>query len=377
MVRYSVKLILWLQDPNKDGLFPIYLKILIDGKKKFLAAGYTIQEKMWDAKNQRVKDSHPMAGLINIDITNKKSDLLRRLVEAQVNNSRLTAADLKTQFSIKGNMHNIFEFAETHYSELQDKREPTTLEQKRAHFRQVEQYHGSQNLAFEDITTQWLRQFEVHMRTKGNSNYIFAIWTTIRIMFNAARRKGVITCYPFDQYENPVYEAPIRDCLTLEEIDKLEVLADSNLTGASRQAATYLLLGCYTGLRISDWYRFDQKKHVVDGRILLRAKKNKQWVMMPITPRLRRTLDRIAALPLTVTSRSINRCVKSLKITEKRIMTHTGRHSFAVTMCANRGISVEVCAELMGITVAVCAKTYYKVTNLKVENEVFRAWGDL
>lgn len=58
----------------------------------------------------------------------------------------------------------------------------------------------------------------------------------------------------------------------------------------------------------------------------------------------------------------------------RHITTHCARQTFAVSFCADRGISCEVAAELMGITVEVCANTYYKITNYKIEDEVSKAW---
>jgi integrase len=69
----------------------------------------------------------------------------------------------------------------------------------------------------------------------------------------------------------------------------------------------------------------------------------------------------------------MNRTLKQL-FKGKKITTHCARHTFAITMCAEAGISAETCAELMAITLKTCVDNYYKVTNLKIDKECEEAW---
>jgi integrase len=62
---------------------------------------------------------------------------------------------------------------------------------------------------------------------------------------------------------------------------------------------------------------------------------------------------------------------------KKKVTTHTGRHTFAITICANRGIRCETASELMSITVKTCVENYYKVTGYKINAETARAWERL
>jgi integrase len=62
---------------------------------------------------------------------------------------------------------------------------------------------------------------------------------------------------------------------------------------------------------------------------------------------------------------------------EKHLSTHCGRKTFAVTMCAELGINLEMCAELMGITVVTCAKNYYRITNDAINKEIREKWANV
>lgn len=373
-MKYSVKLILYTHQANTIGQYPIYLRITIDRKQSYLATGHYLDEKYWDEKAEKVKAGHMQASLINPDITSRKQAVIQKIVEHQVKGATITASALKTLVSAKGNLHNLFEFAEVYRKEVEHKRGAGTLRQYRKYLKIIETHHGSQSLTFEEITHDYLVSFEQALRNKNfGSNYIHSIWKNLKALFNAARKRKIITCYPFDTYENPIYAAPDKDYLTLKELDGLEKIAESTTNSTTRQTVVYFLLGCYTGLRVSDWRQFDINKHIRDSRLFLRAKKNGEWVTMPVVGRLAAHLERVRNCKLTITEQEMNRTLKQL-FPRKKITTHCARHSFAITLCAEAGISAETASELMGITLKTAVENYYRVTNRKIDKECLAAW---
>lgn len=372
-MKYSVRLLLYLHQANTRGQYPIYLRITVNSKQSYISTGHYIDRKYWDEKAEQVRVGHLQAGTINPDITSRKQAVIQRIVEYQVKGQTISAASLKAIATAKGDLHNIFEFAETFSKEVEHKRRASTLENYRKHLKVVELYHGSRFLTFEEMNHDWLIHFEAHLRKTVGGNYIYIIFKTLKTFFNAAIKRKVIHHYPFDTYENPDYNPPNKDYITLQELTELEKKADEATDALIRQTLVYFLLGCYTGLRISDLKKFDVNKHVRDGRLYLRAKKNGQWVTMPVIGRLARHLERVKHCQLTRAEQELNRCLKKL-IPGKKITNHCARHSFAITMCAERGISAETCAELMAITLKTCVENYYKVTNRKIDKECGDAW---
>lgn len=373
-MKYSIKLILYIHQANAMGQYPIYIRIAINRKQSYISTGHFIDSKYWDEANERVKSSHMQAGTINPDITSRKQAIIRRVVEYQVKGLQITASALKALMAYNTDLHNLFEFAEAYVKEVQHKRGAGTLRQYRKYHKILTDYHGSRALSFEQITHDYLVKFEEYLRGKNFSgNYIHNIWKNLKALFNAARKRKIITCYPFDTYENPTYEAPRKDYLSFEDLDELETVADTTTNATTKQTAVYFLLGAYTGLRVSDWRQFDLNKNIRDGRLFLRAKKNGEWVTMPVTGRLARHLKRIEACKLIITEQEMNRTLRQL-FPGKKITTHCARHSFAITLCAEKGISAETCADLMAITLKTCVENYYKVTNRKIDKECLAAW---
>lgn len=386
MIKYTLALILWPHDTNSNGEDAIYLRVRINSIVRYISRGHYILKKFWDDKNQVVKDSHLKAKFINSEIQDLKMKVQNLISKHKLEGTSITADQLKDQFTGGVDMHNIFDFIDQYIIDMKGKREESTLDNYRKYSRKLAIYNKGRALSFEQMTTVWLQGYENWLRAEdadGNSldgNYVFANFKMLKTFFNAAKKKQIITVYPFLNYESPEYKQKEKDYLTLKELDRWEEMTDQLTDRADKQSAIYFLHGCYCGLRVSDWYQFRYEKHVVGNQVRIRATKNGEQVSMPVTSRLKRNLARIKANPLTIEEHSINRSIQELarKLKFKKHLTsHCARKTFAVTMCADQGIGVEVCATLMGITVAVCVNNYYRVSGAKINAECLRAWDSI
>jgi site-specific recombinase XerD len=327
---------------------------------------------------------------INKDIIRKKKEVMNNMVDAGYQNESVSAAKIKEMAVMGEARTNIFAFCERYKIEMEGKRGSGTLYNWSRHLKKLEAYHGSKDISFEQITADFLIGLERYLRTEGvdrdllrsknPGNYINTILKTIRLLFNAAIKKGLITCYPFKNFEMPETSAGNKDHMTLGELDKLERFVQETSNLARKEIVIWFLFGCYTGLRISDWYAFSHENALHDGYFSLEAVKNKGRIAMPVHGRLKKVLEWTKQVPLTTYDRKINselkKICKDLKI-NKKPTSHSGRGTFAITLCAERGISSETCAKLLGISIEVCINNYYKVTPHKVKNETERAWSGL
>lgn len=380
MQKYNVKLLLWTHNSNAHGHFPIYIRITVNRKPKYISTGHFIPKNAWDEKNEQVKEFYKLASIINPDITQRKTEIMRNAVQQQIAGTKISSEHLRSVAKSKIDLQNIFDFTDQYIKDMKNKRSAGTLSNYKKHILKLELYHGDRSLTFEDITPAFLTAYENYLLKEVGNNYTQKLIIGIRTMFNAAILRGVTKYYPFKEYELLSYEQPVKDYLTLSELSAWEQYADEVIDPSLKQSAVYFLLGCYTGLRISDWLTFDIKTMIRNDRVKLRAKKNKEWVTMPISKPLARNLKRMEKLPLTIEEPTINEKLKiiagKLKI-NKHLTAHSGRHTFAITLCAEQGISVETAAKLMAITVATCDRNYYRVTNRKIDPETLGAWAKL
>lgn len=390
-MKLSLHLVLWTADPNTKGLLPIYVRVTINRQTAYLATGEFVSLKQWNDKDERVKN-HPLEVDINARLGNQVAAISRKFTEITLAGKMISAKELKAMFQGGKDLNNMFDFVDAFIEEVRHKRSISTLENYRKAVTKVEEFHGSRNLSFEEMTPEWLQRYESYLRNIGHirvrekkgsglgNNYIHQLFKVLKTIFNAAIKKGITEDYPFERYENPIYKAPVKDYLTLEEIKKVEKLADQTKDPFLRQAAVYFILGIATGLRISDWLKFSITDNIINDRVILHAAKNGEPVSMPVNAILKRNIRRMTSQPLSAVEKTINLRLKDVAVKagiKKHLTTHTGRHTFAITLCADRGVSSETCAELMGITVNTCVENYYRVTNRKIDTETLKAWQGL
>jgi hypothetical protein len=378
-----VKLLLKKNKKNSLGQYPVYLRITINRKASFISTKHYIHANHWDAVEERVKESHPMHEQINLSVRSIKKKALDNLVDAGVKRKTLSSQILKDQTQHGHILTDIYLFKDSLVRSLKGKRSEATFENWDKHLRKLKEFHKSETLSFEDITVDFLNEFEIFLRNEGvnhrknkdTGNYIYAIMKTIKSLFRKAKVHS-----PFGEYEMPAQTRGKKPHLSLLELDRWEKYAAEATDPELKQAAIYFLFGCYTGLRVSDWFLFDPQERVHSTYINAQAKKNGRWIAMPLYPRLSRVLKMVRKTPLKTSEPEINKSLKKitkdLKI-NKHISTHCARKTFAVTLCLDRGMSSETAATLMGITLSTFVQNYSRITPEKIKQEALQAWEGL
>lgn len=105
---------------------------------------------------------------------------------------------------------------------------------------------------------------------------------------NKAERAGYIVCkVGFSECI-----IPSDDCqsvyLSLDELDRINTLS---LHGTSAQVRDIFLIGCFTGLRYSDYSRLSEA-NFIDDTITILTKKTKTWVSVPVHQTVRQIIER-------------------------------------------------------------------------------------
>ncbi len=357
--------------PNADGTHAIQIVVTMGNKRTYHTLPFKVKAKDWDGS--KVKPSHPNASAINTMIRTRITDLEMRVMQKGVEDKPVTLHNVKQMMHGKA-VASIMPYVAELVKNLKGKFSDQTLESYTFEASRLESFRPG--MTFDDVTPQTLRQFEAFLRSQNlSTNTIHKVWKRLRKFFNSAVRDGVTSNYPFSHYDNPKYRQTDRTYLTEAEVNQVEAVLKLPIAEYHYRAAVFFLLGCYSGLRVSDWIRFNESM-VQGDRLILRAKKNGELVSMKIHTKLKKIIAEIITGNLRMDSeQKTNEYLKAVgRIAglSKTLTTHVGRHSFAVR-CAELGISIETTSALMGITPKSCAY-YYKVTNRKIDQEVDK-WG--
>lgn len=376
MLDYKIRL--FIQEDKKDaaGRCPVRLYVLLHGKRHTKHVGIRVKPRDWDHASGQVRKSDFKYRIHNQTIRTAVDEIEGRIQEAYNKKKEITHALIKNILKGKYTDDDFYKFTESLMVDIEEKYAWGTIRLYGDTIRHLKSF--SPQLYFEQVDVNWLRRFESFLIGKGlHNNTIHKHWKNLKRIFNSARKESVTNNYPFPNYtDSPKYEDPDKTYLTLEETNLWEEKLKLPLDEAHLISGYYFLLGCYSGLRFSDWQRFNEK-FIQGNRLILRAHKNGELVSIEIHELLRRVIEILKTLPPCLSMQKTNDYLKDIAALagiKKNVSTHTGRHSFGVR-CAELGISEETTAKLMGITVK-SVRYYYKVTNRKIDTE-FAVWNKL
>lgn len=230
------------------------------------------------------------------------------------------------------------------------------------------------DLLLSQIDNNFLYSYQSHLVGLGNSkNTIWSSLKFIRTILNEAIKDDLLDKSPFRKFPMPKYEEPNKNYLLPGEIKNIEKFVSAkNCPPDLVFVGTWFLIACETGLRLSDLRAFEKKKNIHGGRLVVKTSKTGDIVGLPISDKLKKLFERIEYKPLHYTGEQYNRLLKLVGMgagIDKKFSSHTARHTAAMSL-ANAGVSQEVTGKILGHADLRSTKTYYKITNARIDQEL-------
>ena len=227
-------------------------------------------------------------------------------------------------------------------------------------------------LDFKDITYTFLKDFEVHLKEKGNSvNTVAKHMRQLRTLVNEAINQGYIPsdAYPFRKFKIK-QEKGRKEFLTPDELKRLENLdVDKKL----RHVLDAFLFCCYTGLRFSDFCQLSPANFIkVNGKRWLYFTSIKTGVELRLPLHLLFEGKALAVLerydivtdfakigPNSEANKYLAQLAAFARI-RKHITYHTARHTCA-TLLVHQGVPITTVQKLLGHTSVRTTEVYSEV----------------
>lgn len=349
---------------SATDIVTISFRIVYQSKSRHKKSIHRVPLNYWDGS--QVKKGYPNYSGINSDLQTEAAKILKDLTDLHRAKGGLTLQDIDSYLEgVKTERIEIGEFV-TKYANKQKelkKKADTTLMVYNKHLNKLKAFTGRDKIYFDEIDAKFLEDYEIWCIGQGNEP--FTIWDSITKFF---RKFLKLVKHNVEGYEWPKQpKEGSKVYLTMSELDKLE---KAKLSKSETILRDYFLLGCYSGLRFSDWTRYEIEKIVSGKALKVQAKKNKEPIYLTLNkrPKLKAVIDRLqpATLNLQVSNRSL-KVIGAKAGIQKTLSTHVGRHTAAV-LHAELGYSREFVAQLLGVSVG-AVEYYYKVTRRKLRNE--------
>ena len=353
---------------NKQGTALVQVEALLNQRKVYFRTNLYLKPEHWNSRNAQV-DNHPQAHDLNSMLFEFVLHLQAIELSLWKRGIPVTLSLLKDAIKKDKPVNVTFPvFARTYIQESDRKR--STKENLLTTITVLQEFRPG--IDFKDITYTFLRDFEVHLKEKGNSvNTIAKHLRQLRTLVNEAINQGYIPsdAYPFRKYKIK-QEKGRKEFLTPDELKRLENLdVDKKL----RHVLDAFLFCCYTGLRYSDFCQLTPENIIrVNGKRWLYFKSVKTDVEIRLPLHLLFEGKALAVLerydivtdfakigPNSEANKYLAQLAAFARI-RKHITYHTARHTCA-TLLVHQGVPITTVQKLLGHTSVRTTEVYSEV----------------
>lgn len=257
----SVKIIL-RKKQNKDGTYPLAVRITKDRKSSYIYTGKSVKLEQWDAEKSRVKKTHPNSARLNNFLTKKQVEAEDKLLEMETQKNNISAKVVKKKLTpVKGASY--FEQSELYLVNLRKAGKFNGYSTSKAKVNRFKEFLNGEDIALSDITPSMLLRYKAYLlgtrpikeRTAINHLGI------IRSIFSQAIKAGLVDkkYSPFDRdnKDRIVIKYPDNNKLglSLEEVKRIEGLELEKGSHLHHSRNVWLFSFYFAGMRISDVFR--------------------------------------------------------------------------------------------------------------------------
>lgn len=399
--QFSV--LFWLRTNKKtrDGLYAIYMRITIDGRRFEPATQRFIAKKHWLTKANLVDPKSPQGNEINEYLQILKHKAYRYQAEILMGGQELTIENFRFKWlGTSSKQRMILEIFEDHnqkvaqlvgkdFAEGTLERYITALDHTR---RFIEWKYKVKDYPISKLDFGFISEYEFWLKAVRNCSHN----TTMKYLANF--KKIVLICVknqwltrdPFYGYTMKKREV-IRDFLNDEE---LKSIATKQFPAERLERVRDLFLfSCYTGLAYADVLKLKQTdiKSGIDGKqwIFTQRQKTDTLSRIPLLPTALRLIGKYSThkdvvgkdkLFPVMSNQKMNGYLKEIADLcgiSKDLTFHIARHTFATTITLNNGVPIETVSKMLGHTNLKTTQHYAKLLDTKISQDMDKLMGKL
>jgi len=341
-----------------------------DDRGKYVVAKiyskYSIEPRYWNPKEGRARqtnlfEEHPE---FNQNLKSFESELNATYLELKEYNKFPSSEEYRNAWSERNQPkekpdNNFVLFAEKHIANIEGKVAASTIKSFKNSLRHIKEFaeRTNANLAIDTIGFDFHYSLIEHLKTEKSfgTNTIWRINKFLRYILRYANEKGlnVRPDYQSQRFSVKPFEP---DVVYLNENELHKIYATTIKDKKLERVKDLFLIGCYTGLRFSDFNRLNPDNiKEIDGKQYLRitTQKTNDPVFIPLHPIVTEIIDKYAGLPKGMSNQKFNEYIKkvaeiaeiktpvsveemrgkmkfhSTKPKYKVVTSHTARRSFA------------------------------------------------
>lgn len=359
---------------QKTGEVALQMRVTINGQRKDIYLPRKIVPKYWDQKKEKATGKDPISAEINKYISSCKARIYEILRKLEDDGIPANVGLVKDMFSGKeSKVSKCHMFCEEFEAEIKRMESLIDIEIEKItvgryklclkYFKEMYARESRQpDLPLKDVSNAMIKRLDTFLKVDKelSQNTVIRYMKCFKKIINIGLNNGWITRNPFfgiKQKETPVH----KDTLTVNEITR--IYEKEFETEALNRCRDVFVFQCFTGLAFIDVHDL-YKEHIFEddkGNKWIRKARQKTDIeaFIPLleTPlailkkyeQHPRCIKTGRLLPVDVNQR-LNSCLKEIAAIcgiNKKLTTHTARHTFATLLVAHHAALKNV-AKLMG-----------------------------
>lgn len=387
--------ILLREKPNKEGQFPIVLRITKDRKIKLISLGINCLKNDWNEKEACFKKSYPNHIQRNRSLLNWKQKALSIIDSFNLDNTDFTLNQFEERFRNKEpNKITVLEFWDDKINDLNLSGRTGNARAHRDTKNSFFRFCKNQKILFKEINVELLDKYETHLRSTGsNDGGIGVRMRELRAVFNDAIKKGIVDekYYPFKSYKvSKLKGRGFKKALSRDEVLKIINLNEIDYSHLI-EAKHLFVFSYYTrGMNFYDMMKL-RWENIDDDKIIYTRSKTKGRFIIKILAPVKEILNYYKNIntktgyvfpillkedltPMQIENRKAKKLKKfnsdlkkiaEILGIEKALTSYVARHSFATNL-KQLGVSTDIISQAMGHQHIAITSAYLK----DFENEI-------
>lgn len=359
---------------RKDGWAPIYLRFTYNGEKRYISTGIYIRAEDWNTENQRFTTEKPENEETRLKIESIRYKYLKRLKQLEALDKEITLDALLDEKKVRTTAYTAKECLEQTIEQLEVLGKYNSASKHKALLSLLRQYKSTP-IRLEEIDIQFLNDFELFLRKRGNRNNSIATnFSILKAAYNKAAEEGKFKSKsdPFTKFKvGKLWTVTSKRAISKEDIQRIEQYTPLSKAPYLALARDIFLFSYYTaGINFCDIARL-KPKNIIGERLYYTRHKTEKLLSYKLLSKAQEIIQRYQKpdseylFPILDSShktelQKFNRIHKSLAKTNKalkqigeelkipgKLTTYVARHSYA-TVLRRAGVSTSIISSSLG-----------------------------
>lgn len=379
---------------NSTGLFPIYVRLTVDGKRFEYSTKKFIDPSRWSNETLRMKGNSEEARSINNLLDFTKNQINEIQFELLKDGISLNIEEFKNRIiGVKERERMLIPIFEEHNRKIKElvgqeyaagtlERYETSLKHTKGFLRWK---YNLTDINIEKIDHSFITEYEFYLRSerKCANNTAVKYIKNFHKIINQCMANGWLNKDPFANYKSKVKEV-IREFLTEAEIET--ILNKEFVSERLGLVRDIFVFSCFTGLAYIDVKQLTKNSVNlgIDGNkwIFTTRQKTDTVSKIPILPIAQTIIDKYKDHPVSLnenrllpilSNQKMNAYLKEIadvSAINKDLTFHIARHTFATTVTLSNGVPIETVSKMLGHTNLKTTQHYAKILDKKVSHDM-------